>query len=141
MTDAFGYGLAGKHLLLKDVSWTADTIQAGLFADTYTPNVDTDQYLSDIISNEISGGGYARKTLTTKSVGYSSDNNMAQCLSDALSWTSLTASFRYVVFFQWTGTNGTSVLLSYIDYGTAVSVTSGTWNVPVPDNGYIAIQV
>lgn len=141
MTDAFAYGNAAKHLLLKDVSWTADTIQAGLFTDVYTPNVDTDEFLSTISSTEVTDLSYARQTLSGKSVTYSADNNMAQCLSSNVSWSGLTATFRYVVFFQWTGTTSTSVLLSYIDYGTATSVVSGTWSVPAPTNGFIALQV
>ena len=140
MAVAYAYGHAAVHLLTKDVSWSGDVIQAGLFSSSYTPDVDNHEFVSDL-SGEVTDASYTRHTLTSTTVTYSATNNGAICGSDQLQWNTLTGTFRYVIFFKWTGSASTSALLSYIDYGGDQTVTASNWPVPLPTNGYLMLQV
>lgn len=137
---AQAYGNAGYHAMLAHWSWTGNTINCGLYTSTYVPDVDAHQWLSDL-SNECTGGGYARKTLASKTLAYDATSNTTQASAGQISWTGLTQTFRYLIVWCDTGTSTTSPLLFYIDYGIDQSVTAGTWNVPVPALGYLTATV
>jgi hypothetical protein len=47
-----------------------------------------------------------------------------------VSWTTSTVSARYGVLYKSTGTNSTSALIGYFDFGSTVSSTAGTFSIP-----------
>lgn len=140
MADAFAYGHAPYYAMLGNWNWTVTTITAGLFTSSYVPDIDAHTFVSDL-SGEVSGGGYVQKTLVGKTLTYSSADNEVQASASQVSWTSLTATFRYAIFWADTGIPSSSVLLFYIDYGVDQNVTAGTWNIPVPTSGYLVATV
>lgn len=116
------YGNAAKHIQAGDINWTSDTIKAALVTSSYTPNQGTDEFWTTPKTNEIAGsGGYTTRgsTLGTKSVTYDSATREARYIAANISYSALTpsAAFRYLVVFKDTGTDGTSILLAYIDFG------------------------
>lgn len=57
------YESYGRELQNKNVEIDADVFIVGLSTSTYVPNAATHEALADI-TNEVSGNGYARQTLT-----------------------------------------------------------------------------
>lgn len=111
----------------KKIDFLNDTIKAALLTSSYTPDRDNNQYWSDIVANESSGTGYTAGglTLTTKTATPNSSGHYVLFGADDLLWSSTTiADARYCVFYDSTGTNSTSCLISYIDFGSAQSTSS-----------------
>lgn len=106
---------------------------------TDAPDIDADQYISDL-TGEISGGGYSRKTLASKTV--TTDDTNDRSIADAadVQWTALTNSFRYIVTAKSTGVDSTSRLLSTIDTGSTQVIDSGTYDITWPTSGVFFIQ-
>lgn len=90
-------------------------IRCLLVTSAYTPNIDTHNWLSDI-TNEVTGSGYARQTLTYAGVTrYALDTatDRARFKSDNVEFTASGGSItaRRAIFFKDTGVAGTSPLL------------------------------
>lgn len=135
------YGKAIHTLLNHEWDFETDTIVAALCASSYTPDQDAHDYADDL-TDELSGGGYSRVTLTSKSVVYASGTNTYTFDCDDLVFPSLTAAdIRYVVFFADTGADSVSPLLLYVDVGYALSITSNAFNVNINASGLMTITV
>ncbi len=90
-------------------------IRCLLVTSTYTPNLDTHNWLSDI-TNEVTGNGYARQTLTYGTVtrfALDTVTDRARFKSDNVEFTASGGSItaRRAIFFKDTGVAGTSPLL------------------------------
>jgi len=97
-----------------------------LHTSAYTPNTDPagDDFFNDA-TNELSGGGYAQQTLGTKSIGFDSATNHVNLIAANTTFSSLTATFRYIVVYKDTGSTATSPLLGVVDtLGQTVSATN-----------------
>lgn len=113
-----------------EIAWATDTIKVALLDSTYTPNIDTHVYFSDI-SGEITGGGYTAGgyTLASKAATTDTTNNRAEFDAADVSITSFTNVFRYLVVYKSTGVAATSRLICYIDLGSNVTVTNSTYTI------------
>lgn len=126
-----------------DIDFEVDTIKAMLLTASYTPSQDNDDFVSDIVANEFSGGSYSAGgvTLTTKAVTQDDTNNRAIFDSDDVQFTGITGSFRYVVLYKSTGNNATSQLIRLIDpEGATITLTNGTYDMTVPVGGWFSLQ-
>lgn len=115
-----------------DIEWTTDTIKVALVTNSYTPNQDTDNYanLSGFTTNELTGGGYARQTLGSKTLTYDTATNTIRFKAADPSWTAFTsAAFRYAVIFKDTGSAATSPLLGLVNFGADQAISSGTFTI------------
>lgn len=112
------YGTAALALGSGLFNFTSDTLKVLLTTSSYTPNIDTHDFLNDI-TNEITGTGYSAGGATLASVTwtYDSTNNRAVLAAAATVWTTATFTARYAVVYKSTGTASTSPLLSYVDFG------------------------
>lgn len=125
-----------KSLALKgSVALLTDTIDVALFKSTYTPNIDTDVFFSDISANETSGSGYTSGgvALGTKTVTTDTTNDRGIFAAANTTYTSVTFSdARYAVVYKNTGVAGTSPLIAVIDFGATQSSAGGNfviqWN-------------
>lgn len=106
---------------------------------TDAADIDADQYISDL-TGELSGGGYTRKTLASKTV--TTDDTNDRSIADAanVQWTSLTGTFRYIHVAQSTGTDSTSRLLTTLDTGSDQAIDNGTYDITWPASGVFFIQ-
>jgi hypothetical protein len=111
----------------------AATLKVMLLKSTHTPNQGGHHFVSDIVADEISVGGYARQTLTTKSVVEDDVNHFAFLKADPVIFTALVAgqTVGAAVLFRDTGSAATSPLLAY--YDVADTPTNGgdqtiNWN-------------
>lgn len=120
MPDAF-YN-RGKYLILGGTpafNLATDTIKAMLVRNTYTFGA-THNVVSDLTpaSNEVTGGGYARQTLASKTITEDDTNNRAVFSAANLSFSNISGTnISAVILFKDTGSDGTSPLLCYIDSG------------------------
>jgi hypothetical protein len=72
----------------KEIDFDSDTIKATLHTSTYTPNLDTDAYVS-ALSNEVSGTGYTTGggTLTSVSIAYTVANSWGTSRANSTAYT------------------------------------------------------
>lgn len=115
----------GKEAFFNgDINLSTDTLKVALFPSTYSANIDTDQFWSDISASEVSGTGYTAggATLTTVSVTQDNANDKAVLDADDVTFSTVTLTgvnaVRYAVLYKDTGTPGTSPLIAQFDFGS-----------------------
>jgi hypothetical protein len=141
--SAFWYGnaLLGQYSTTagRRVNWTADTIVVSLHTSTYVPNQDTHTFETDL-TNEVTGGGYTRQTLGTKSTTYTGGTNTLALIAAATTWTSVTFTARYAVVIDTSpGTTATNPLLGYVDFGADQTVNSGNFTITWAADGVLKL--
>jgi hypothetical protein len=124
-------------IIKGEIDYLADTVVVLLTTDA--PDIDADTYISDL-TGEITGGGYTRKTLASKTVTTDDTNNRAIADAADVQWTGLSNTFRYIVVAQSTGNNATSRLISTIDTGSSQTINNGTYDITWPTSGVFFIQ-
>lgn len=129
----FGLALSGQYsaTAARRVDWVTDTIKTMLLTSSYAWNQDTNDFVSVVNTNEISGTGYTAGgfTLASKSVTYDAPSNTLRLIAANAVWTSASFTARYGVVYKDTGTAATSPLLGYVDLGGSQTVTSGTFTI------------
>jgi hypothetical protein len=107
--------LNGSHF----VDFDTDTLKVSLHTASWTPNLLTNEFFTDATNELSTAGGYTAggKTLTTPVVGTDA-SGFAYFIADPVTWTALTATFRYAVLRKDTGVAGTSPIIEVIDFGT-----------------------
>jgi hypothetical protein len=135
-TTAKVYGLALQSMLNAEINFSSDTIKAMLCTSSYVPDQDLHRYKSSV-TNEITGTGYTAGgvTLTSKTVTYDAPSNTLTLDCADPSWAAATITARYLVIYKSTGTDSTSPLLVFVDFGTDISSTGGTFSYTVPATG------
>ena len=109
-----------KKILDAEVNFVTDTIKGMLLNDSHTTNIDTQEFIDDVSTNEISGTGYSAGgfTLSNKSVTVDNTDNESVFDADDVTLSSATITFRYLVIYKDTGTPSTSPIISIIDFGS-----------------------
>lgn len=120
-----------------EIDYLNDTVVVLL--TTAAPDIDADTYISDL-SGEITGGGYVRKTLASKTVTTDDTNNRTVADAADVQWTALSNAFRYVVVAQSTGNDATSRVMTSHDTGSTQTIDNGTYDVTWPASGVFSIQ-
>ena len=120
-----------------EIDYLNDTMVVLLTTDA--PNIDDDTYISDL-SGEITGGGYSRKTLASKTVTTDDTNNRTILGAADVQWTALTNAFRYIVVAQSTGVDTTSRVFATHDLGSTQTIDGGTYDITWPTSGVAYIQ-
>lgn len=92
------------------------TYRVLLVTNAYTPNPDHN-LVSDVSANELSGGGYARKDVTTRSVVQDNTNDRADYKADNIVYSGLTStqSFKYAIYYRFGTNDADSDLIACID--------------------------
>jgi hypothetical protein len=118
------FGNAPK-LLLEDAVGNLESIAlvAILCTSTFSPDADADVFISDI-SNELSGGSYARVTLTGVAVTYDSSGNVTKLTSDPIVFAAFTGTFRYLVIAADIGADSASPLIKWTNYDVDTTATA-----------------
>lgn len=136
----YTFGLATQSLFNKEVDWDTDTVKVMLCTSSYTPNVDTHRYKSSV-TNEVTGTGYTAggATLATYTPAYDTTTNVLTLDCADPSWPSSTITARFAVFYVSTGTDATSPLLCYWDFGVDQATSSDTFSLTVPTAGLLTL--
>jgi hypothetical protein len=115
-----------------------DTIKIMLVTSTYTPATAHD--FRDDVTNEVTGTGYttggvalANKTITASGNNYIFD-------ADDPAWASSTITARGAVLYKSVGTAATDPLICYLDFGSNITSTNGTFTVAFNASGIISFQ-
>ena len=118
------YNSYKKNVLDGTVDLVNDTIKMMLVTSSYTPNVDTHNFIDDVSTNEVSASGsYSAGGLTLASKTTTQDDTDNEGVFDCAdpSATSATITARYAVFYKDTGTPSTSPLICYDDFIEEIS--------------------
>jgi hypothetical protein len=122
----FNSGL--NDALNGDIDFGADTFKAMLVTSAYTPNKDTHTKRSDVTNEVATSGTYASGGGTaTVSVTNDTANDRQDVSLGSVSFTSATITARGAVYYKVVGSAATDRLVAYIDFGSDVTSTAGTW--------------
>ncbi len=121
------YDLGRQGFLDGSIDWDTDNIKVLLVdTGTYTVNLATHQFHSDITGIVATSGNLAGKTVAA---GVADAND--------ITFTAVTGStVEAIIIYKDTGVSGTSRLIAYIDTGTGLPVTPNGGDITVSfDNG------
>lgn len=101
------YGKGKEKLLTAAINLSSDTIKAAIVSSSYTPNLSTHEFHSDISATVLNTPG----TLGTKTV------TLGVFDAADITYTAVTSgsTAKAIVIYKDTGLSGTSPLLAYID--------------------------
>jgi hypothetical protein len=121
------YALGRESFLKGEISWSGDNIKSVVVDSAdYTPNLATDQFLSDVAA-----AGRATNGTSVNLTSKTTTNGSADAADVTL--TAVTGDIsEYVVIYQDTGVEASSRLIALIDTATGLPVT--------PNGGDITIQ-
>lgn len=124
------YGNAVLKAFNKEIDYDTDTIKVMLCTSSYAPDQDAHIYKSSV-TNEVTGTGYTAGgvTLASKTITYTGGTNTVTLDAADVSWTTATFTARYAVIYDSTGTDSTSALLGYVDFGADQPVSAGTFTI------------
>lgn len=132
---SFVYGRGSLRLMRGNVETTPidylnDTIQVGLSTSTHVPNKDDtfidDGGADDFVDGELSGTGYSRQTLGSKTMAYSAANDRVEFDAADTVWTAITAgTAAQATVHKDAATDVTTPCLVNVDTGGFPVVTNG----------------
>ena len=119
----------------KIVDLVNDTIKVLLLNNSHT-FTSTHNVLSDVNANEISGTGYTAggAALANKTV---TQGASAKLDADDVSWNSATLTAYHAALYDVTASNN---LICSIDFGGAITITSGTFTLVWDSAGIITLN-
>jgi hypothetical protein len=118
-------------------TWVAEAWKLMLLSKAHTPNAGTQQYVSDVVANEITDGGPSPKytaggVVVSGKVSLADGNNYSLDLADKIIGPGASLNYRYGVLFQDTGNPATSKIRVQVDFIFDQIVDNGTstikWN-------------
>jgi hypothetical protein len=126
----------------KEIDWGTDTIKVMLCTSTNTPHQDNHTYKTSV-TNEVTGTGYTAggATLASKTNTYSTTTNIITFDAADVTWATSTITARYAVIYGSTGTDATSPLLGYVDFGSDVPSVGGSFVIAWDPAGIFTITV
>lgn len=120
------------ELAKGNIDLDGDTFRCYLL-NGWTPNIDTDHFLSDIVASEIALTGYTAGGVTLASllVTENDTNDRAEWDFGNPTWASIaTGTITRAAIVQWTGVAATSVIVCNIEVsssnGQSYTITIGT---------------
>lgn len=133
------YGKTALSLGSKLMNLAADDIYMYLLDSSYTPNIDTHQFVSDL-SGEISDPSYTTGGEQLDSVTFTYNSTTNKAVLDAADETlgGVVPGVRYIVCADKTpSTDATRPLICYFDLGADTAVPAVIW----PSTGICALAV
>lgn len=140
MADAI-YNSFKAKIMDGSIDLDTDTIKVALVTSTYTPNIDTHVFFSDV-TNEVSGTGYTAGGASLASKVVSTDTTDDEGVFDAndVTWTTSTITARGAVLYKSTGTSSTSPLICYFDFGSNQTSSAGDFTIQWNSEGIINLN-
>lgn len=120
-----------------------DNINVCLLDSGYSANIDTQTMYSDVTASEIaSANGYTTKGQSLASKTVSVDTTDDEGVFDAadVTWSTSTITARYAVLFKNTGTNTTSPLIAYVDFGADKTSDNGNFIITWSSEGILNLN-
>ncbi len=126
----------------SSIDLDTDTLKIMLVTSTYAPDQDAHTKRSDV-TNEVVGTGYTAggATLANKTVVVDNTNNWAKFDADDASWAASTITARGAVIYKSRGgASSADELVCYLDFGSDISSTAGTFTVTFAANGILTLS-
>ena len=128
-----------EQMMLGNIDLESDTIKLKYMATTYTPDVTTENWLSDVSASEASGA--PTETLANVDVRIDTGNLRVEVDADNVTEAGVTTLTNKFIVYKDTGTAATSPLIACIDIveGTLGPV-SGTLSLTFNAEGIFAVN-
>lgn len=125
------YNSCIDYVCKGSIDFDTDTFKMMLVTDAYTPSKSHD-FRNDV-TNEVTGTGYTTGgNAATPTVTKDNTNNRVDVSWTITSWTSSTITARAgVIYKSRGGASSADELVGYIDFGSDISSTSGTFSVTI----------
>ena len=124
-----------KDIMSGAIDLDTDNINVSLHTDAFSADIDTMDFYNDVTSTEVaSANGYTTKgkTLASLVVSVDTTNDLAYFDATDLTWATSTITARYALIWKNSGTNTTSPLIGYVDFGANKTSDNGnfiiTWS-------------
>ncbi len=143
MTTATLYGPALQSLFNAEVDYDTHTIKVLLVDDSYTPNIDTHRYLSDV-TGQVTGTGYTAggATLTAKTATYDAPTNTLRLDAADVEWADATIeAYGAVIYDDTPSTAATKPLLVWIDFEGPVSSVDAPFTIEWAADGIVTVSL
>lgn len=129
--------LAGDY----DLDNAAVEVKVALVTSSYTPDIDTHEDYADITNEVANGNGYTTGgvVLANKAVTKDTTDDEGVFDADNAAWTDSTITARGAVVYVDTGTDSTSILIAYFDFGEDKVSSSGTFTIAWNAEGIINV--
>lgn len=134
------YNTAIDNIVRGNFDFDANTFKVMLVTSSYSPNKDTHNDRADVTNEVGASGTYATGGGTTTATVQSIDttNNDVEVSFSSVSFTGATITASAAIIYKSTGTAANDLLLAYVDFGSDVSSTAGTFAVNFTSNFKIA---
>jgi len=128
-----------EQAFLGNIDLEGDTIKLKYMATSYTPDITTENFLSDVSASEASGA--PTETLASVDVRIDTGNTRVEIDAADVTENSITCTTDKFIIYKDTGAAATSPLIACIDIteGTLAPV-SGTLSVTFDSEGLFAIN-
>lgn len=132
----------GSTNLIKSLDWTSSDLRMLLVTSSYSP--DKDHNTVSQITNELSGGNYARVSLSGRTA--TQDDSTDRAVADATDavFTALQAvagTPKYaIVYYEGGGTDATRELVCFIDLGVADTPNGTDYTIVFSVSGVAYLQ-
>ena len=135
------YNSFKKHLMNGGIDLDTDTIRVALVTEDYTPDQDAHEYFDDV-TNEVVGVGYTADgaALAGKAVTQDDTDNEGVFDANDTEWTTATITARAAVIWKDTGTDATSPLIRYHDFGEDKTTTGTTFKITWAAEGILNLN-
>lgn len=138
-----GFGLGWKTALSTGIDLDAATWKLSLHTATFTPNVDTMNFYSDLTNEVASGNGYTTggAALASPALSYDAATDQVRLDFADPSWTfTAGVTWRYgVAWIDTAGASTTDPVMMLLDWGTSQTV-SGAYTLVLDPAGLYAID-
>ncbi len=125
-----------------NIDYTSDSFKIALMTSSYTPDVDTEVYYSDL-TNEASGTGYSAGGNAVDNVSLTQDNTNDRAnvdFDDEVFTTVTLSAIDAFVLYKDTGVGSTSPLIAYIEFTEGVqNVIGANFTVQPNSSGVLTI--
>lgn len=128
------YGPGAKRLIDGEIDFNGHTFKGILIDSTYTPNLDTDDDLADIVGKEVTGTGWTTggETLTvTTGINTGSDYVYVSIADINLTGVTLSDGKHLVVFDD---THASDALVFLMTFDTALAPVAGDLDIDFPSS-------
>jgi hypothetical protein len=123
------YTSALEDAVNGDIDYGADTFKCAFVTSAYTPDKDTHTKRSDVTNEVAASGSYVAGGLAaTVTVTKDLANDRIDISLGAVSATTATITARGAVYYKAVGSAATDRLVAYIDFGSDVTSTAGTFS-------------
>jgi len=138
----YAHGMEFAFTQSMVVDWDSGNVYVMLVENTYTPDQDAHEDLVDgPRTNEASGTGYTANGAALASPTCAASLNVITLNGTDLTWASSTITARYAVIYYKAGTDATSALIIYVDFGQDESSSNGDFTLDWNASGIATITV